>query len=757
MNIEIFLDLVKLGLKPIPIIWDAETKTADSHQVAHGLLTDESWDETTMTQWADKIDRANGMALKLFPPFGMLDFDTKNQDDKDKPHFKEWLSIIEATNPDALRKVCIEVTRNNGFHVYIKYSGLSHKIGLAASTTNNETIAVYTGGVLSYCSPTPGYEFIHNSFDDIDELTADEYDLFVSTAALFNKSESEQKGEFTPIQYPEQYELHCLSLDANITDEAFERMLNDMTLYEVRDFRYGRKPKFTAYLRKGSTAKYSAKVYFGSRKVLLFTSSLGIYPSWQDAKSSGDKSWVLTPSRIIYYRNGRNWAAAMDEIQMMIDSLGIELPTINVAEPKQQRTDFPYDIFPDAIRQYIESHKIQNEYIAGFMLSAISTAIGNTAYLQPIQSFTVKSNLYMAIVAYAGGGKSPAMKIAYRFIQDYDNKAYERYRDRLANYNEELNLWEKEKKKGEKPKKPVLSQIIANDATMEMMIHILQHNPKGCCLVADELAGFMKRMSQYKDGDDGQKWLEMWDSSPVLQQRISADERKIFDYTIGIVGGIQPMVIQAMTKGDNQHNGFYHRFLFIYPEAEQKPSFEPIDCPTSVVNQVQVIFDLLLTYRENDIKDKYILSEKALRLYQRWFDFKNEYYNRSKDDNIKGIIAKYQSYCLRFALILQCLDDLNFRRCEVSESTIEKAIRLTEYFFGHMLKALSLLAPESPIEQMKPLHQELYNKLPKFFSTRTAIKIGSEIRMKESAVKVFINRNKELFRQVSTGEYEKLY
>lgn len=754
MNINTFKELVALGLKPIPIKWDAETKVATSHSIPHGEITEAEWNATTLDQWIDKIDNANGIALKLFPPFGTIDFDSKNENGT--VSYNDWFKIIEATNPDILRKVCIESTRNNGYHVYIKYPKLTHKISLALTEKGAEVIAVYTGGLLSYCSPTPGYTMFHNSFEDLEELTDDEYDLLISTASLFNKYKEEINNTFTPIEYPQQYENTCLTFDKEITDEAFEELLNQMTLFEVRDFRYRTKQKFTAYKRKGSEANYSAKVYFSSRKVLLFTTSLPGFPSWADSKGSGDKSWVLTPSRIIYYKNQRDWIRTIEEIQMIADSIGLEIiqrPIEETPIPKE-RTEFPYDVFPDVIQSYIKAHRIQNEYIAGFMLSALSTAIGNTCYLEALDGYRLRTNLYMAIVAHAGGGKSPAMKIAFKYLQEKDNETYNAYQIRLAEYFQELSALDKKEKS--KLPKPILRQCLINDATMETVIHVLQYNQKGCCLVADELAGFMKRMSQYKDGDDTQKWLEMWDSSPVLQQRITAEDRKLSDYTIGIVGGIQPGIIDVLSSKDNQYNGFYHRFLFVFPESEPKPSFEAIVCPDYIKQDVVGIFDKLMIFRENNVKTKYILSNDALGLYKRWHDYKNIYYNRTLDENAKGIIAKYQAYCLRFALILQCCDDLDKRTGIIQIQAIERAIRLTEYFLGNMLKSLKLLSPETPIDGLKAPYDKIYNELANNFSTKTAIEIGQKYGIKPPTLKMWLRNKRELFERKEYGNYEKL-
>lgn len=756
MNINIFKELVKIGLKPLPIKWDSNTKVASSHIIAHSTILESEWNETTLDQWIDLIDNANGIALKLFAPFGTIDFDTKNEDGT--VSFNDWLQIIEATNPDVLRKVCIESTRNKGFHVYIKYPKLTHKITLAASETGKEVIAVYTGGLLSYCAPTPGYDMFHNSFEDLEELTDDEYDLLISTGSLFNKYKDEINNTFFPVEYPQQYENACLLFDKEISDEAFEEMLNQLSLYESRDFRHKSKDKFTAYLRKGSLTNYSAKVYFSSRKLLLFTTSIQGYPSWADGKGNGDRSWVLTPSRIIYYKNNKDWKKTIDEIQCIADSIGIEINQHPIEQQpiSKDRMQFPYDVFPTAIEDYIKSHKIQNEYIAGFMLSAISTAIGNTCYLEALQGYKLRTNLYMAIVAHSGGGKSPAMGIAYNYLKNLDDDNYRSYRHKVAEYNEELARVDKKDKNKSLPVKPILRQMIIDDATIETVINVLQYNPKGCCLVADELAGFIKRMSQYKDGDDAQKWLQMWSSETVFQQRVTVEERKVIDYSMGIVGGIQPGIMEILSKNDNQYNGFYHRFLFVFPESEPKPAFDVVSCPEHIKQEVDSIFDRLLIFRGNEIKDKYTLSNDAITLYKAWHDYKNLYYNRSQDENAKGIIAKYQAYCLRFALILQCCDDLDNRTFVVEQSAVERAIRLTEYFLGNMLKSLKILSPETPLDNLKKPYDSIYRELTEGFSTKTAIEMGAKYNVKPPAIKMWLKNNKDLFQKVEHGSYQKL-
>jgi hypothetical protein len=364
--------------------------------------------------------------------------------------------------------------------VYLKYNDIDYKVPLARSEDGKEVIALYSGGAVSYCAPTEGYTLIHNSFEDIQELTQDEFNLLISTASVFDEYKQEFTATETIINYPLEYEHTCLQFDHKITDDAFEQLLNDITLFPVKDFRYGKRHKFTAYLRKGSEASYSAKVYFSSRKILLFTSSLAGFPSWADNKGNGDKSWVLTPTRIIYYKNGRDWVKTIAEIQMICDSIGIELNQKPITQQplNKDRLHFPYDIFPDFMQEFIRCHTIQHEYLAAFTFTSLATAIGNTCYLEPLDGYKVKPIIYLAVVAPAGSAKSPSLKIAYDVINQIDHEQYKQYKIMRAAYNEAIEIVSKQKN-AEKPAKPILQQMIVQDATIETVMNVLQYNRMG--------------------------------------------------------------------------------------------------------------------------------------------------------------------------------------------------------------------------------------------------------------------------------------
>lgn len=749
IDLQLFQELYSNGFHALPLMWNPASKDAarfPEHDPAKVDITI-GYVEKLLT---NGFNNSNAVAMKLFPPNGMIDFDTKNATDKDV-YFK-WLNIVTNTNEDVLRKVCIERTRNDGYHVYLKYSKLKDKIPIARED-GKEVISLYTGGLLSYCYPTPGYEIVFNDFASIQDLTDDEFDLLTSTAAIFNKDQDHKFGESKVqlIDYPAEYESACLQFDEYVDDKAFEAIINSIGLYATGKIN---RKHYVPFLRKGSSASYSAKVYFKSKRVLIFSASMPKFPNWHDCAHSGDTRWTLSPSKLLYYKNDRDWHRTIEEIEAICESLGIDLRKPEAPAVPVDRTKFPYDVFPDQIQDYIFAQVIQHEYLAAGVLSSMSTCIGNSCTLEAMDGYIVKPIIYMAIVAPPGASKTPALKKAFAPIREQDAKVFLQYSQQVKEYELNNALYEKNKKSADKPAKPNLPQTLIDDSTIEMVVKILSHNDMGCCVVSDELSGFLNRMNQYKDGDEVQKWLQMWTGEQILLQRITRGEDKVEKPFCNIIGGIQPGVLEVLAKQENAHNGFYHRFLFCFPEPQQKIDWQPIRVPVQLKDAFSGLFEMLL-YKRQDACN-YRLSSQANDMYREWFNAKNHRYNIAQEDHIKGIIAKYQDYCLRFALILQVVYDFEHRTGIIEAVNMERAIRLTEYFFSNMHKALKVLKPETPLDRLSKNYRELYNELPVMFSIRNSLELCTKYKISEGAFKMWLQRNPELFSKVERGKFEKI-
>jgi len=90
-----------------------------------------------------------------------------------------------------------------------------------------------------------------------------------------------------------------------------------------------------------------------------------------------------------------------------IDKIDLELDYL-----KQKETNdnpFPLDIFPKALQEFSieanDKYQFSIDYVGSSILSAASTAIGNTHKIRIKDNWIEQSNLYMVIVGRPGDSK----------------------------------------------------------------------------------------------------------------------------------------------------------------------------------------------------------------------------------------------------------------------------------------------------------------------------------------------------------------
>jgi hypothetical protein len=284
----------------------------------------------------------------------------------------------------------------------------------------------------------------------------------------------------------------------------------------------------------------------------------------------------------------------------------------------------------------------------------------------------------------------------------------------------------------------------------------LEHNSRGCTVLPDELIGFLNRLNRYAQGDDEQKILSIFNSKSFNVQRIGRDEDLVDDYSLSIIGGIQNDLLSKLSDGDRGSNGFFHRFLIAIPDMGPKQPFQLPNNTHALETRIDELFRWIMVHRDEPDKTMYVLSNEALKMYEQWHNAKNDYYNRTHDNNVKGIIAKYQGYCLRFALIIQCIRDADTRTGIVTQGAMERAIRLTDYYLANMNKAIRFLAPENPIDKLKEPYKSVYDALPVMFTIGVGTEVAKAYKLKPATFKSWLSTKKELFKSEKRGTWEKL-
>ncbi|MDT0554041.1 DUF3987 domain-containing protein [Urechidicola vernalis] len=434
---------------------------------------------------------------------------------------------------------------------------------------------------------------------------------------------------------------------------------------------------------------------------------------------------------------------------------------------KDKENLFPIEIFPKTIQHIIKETNVSLNYSVDYtgasMLFAASVAIGNS-FAVSNGIYTQNATLYLALIGQRGVNKSHPLTFALRPLQNKDGASFKEYLERKKEYENIQKGSKKEAKElEEKFDPPVWQQSIVSDFTPEALVDIHSHNTKGLGVYSDELAGWFKNFNRYSKGSEEQFWLSVWSGTPIRVNRKSSEPIFIPNPFISVAGTIQHGVLKEMAK-DRTENGFMDRLLFVIPENLKKEYWSEVKINPKTIalweTTINHLLELKVPYdKNNNVKPKelFFTTEAKDRIYE-WQQKITDLSNATNDVTLKGIYAKIEPYAMRFSLILQMLHWATGSggNTIVELPAVEGAIKFAEYFIKSAIKVNDLIQTENPLGDLPFVKQQLYDKLPQFFSTGEGMVIAESLNIKSRTYSRFI-KEKELFSFISHGQYEKLF
>jgi len=360
---------------------------------------------------------------------------------------------------------------------------------------------------------------------------------------------------------------------------------------------------------------------------------------------------------------------------------------------------FPIDVFPPPLRQYVEetaeSMGVPPDFIAVPMLSFLGAAIGTTRQIEIRPEWNEYPTVWTSVVGNSGVAKSPGLKRAADPTFEYQRRLDKEYKREYAAFK---------RAKKERPDReitpPQMMQVFTTDSTVEALADILLQNPTGIVLYQDELAGWVRQFNQYKgkSGADRQNWSSIWNSSPVMINRRSRKQPLHLERPfVCVTGAIPPDVLPDLADERGREDGFIQRILFSYPEAKAQP-WSDAELDPGNIKAYRDVVEKLFALREESLFDGQTHSRKFSRQGLETFKkFYNGLVEEMNDDDfpyeLRAAWAKMKSYCARLALILHIvqLATDSARQQNVTSASVEKAIRLIEYFKSHTRKVYARL------------------------------------------------------------------
>jgi hypothetical protein len=415
--------------------------------------------------------------------------------------------------------------------------------------------------------------------------------------------------------------------------------------------------------------------------------------------------------------------------------------------PSNQKHSFPIEVFPKSIQNLIinaeETVGYNPEYLSAGILSACATSIGSSVKLFN-GSYENPPILWLNIIGRSGDGKTHPLKFAKQPITEMDKKSFTRFQSDMQKYSNS---------KDKNEEKPLYNKTILSDFTPEKLSESLQDNKKGVLIFRDELLGWIKSFDKYKKGGDQQMYLEFFNGDAISVDRVSKAPIRVERPNVNILGGMQPKVLKDMAANNREDDGFLARFLFVYPENLKPNIFTGKQIDDSQYKNYNKLIQDLFTIPDKTLKT----TGSQIEIYKEW---QSEKVKECHQDDLETLIqSKLETYVWRLALILEMIEQTSKESFsdELSDSSLNNAIILVEYFRNNALRVYNKLSSTNPLDNFSENKQELFKELPMKFKKGDQAELFKKHGISGGSLARFLNKT-ELFKRVdSIGNYKKLF
>jgi hypothetical protein len=363
---------------------------------------------------------------------------------------------------------------------------------------------------------------------------------------------------------------------------------------------------------------------------------------------------------------------------------------VHCAEQSESLPEFPVDVFPAAIRRYIEDGaealNVPVDMIAVPLLGFAAAAIGNSRAVVVKPGWIERVNLWLAVIGDPGSGKSPANEYARAPLDALQRDAWNQYQDDLATWERET-AQHKGKDADALPPRPLLSHYFTTDATIEALTAILSTSP-GVAVVRDELVGWVKSHDAYRKGGDRQSYLSLWAGAPLKVDRRSTGTQYVEHPVVPIVGGIQPDILPDLGEEAQRRDGFVERILMTWPTA-RPIVWSETELSRTAESGTCSLFRKLRAPTPGTV-DVVPFTPEARSVFGAWY-VENGAIITESAGIAAGCYAKYPGQVARIALVLHALHHPGAGR-PIDADTVSDAIQVVEYFRGHLVRVLPRFA-----------------------------------------------------------------
>ena len=427
--------------------------------------------------------------------------------------------------------------------------------------------------------------------------------------------------------------------------------------------------------------------------------------------------------------------------------------------------DFPLDCLPAGLRDFVQQlaacKQAPVDAAAVSLLSVFSMAEGGRFMVDPgiAAVYQLGINLFTMTVMESGTGKSEIMNVLKKpiedFVKDYNWKNREKIamdenwssvlRERVSNAKKQCvsgkadysDLEEAQRELDAfRPMKKL--RCITDNATSEALENLLAENDGVMSVVSTE-GGVIDIMGGRYSKDGGSNidiYLHGYSNESFDKDRAGQGHVHVDHLYLTVIFSIQPRVLKDFMRRDFIEKGMTSRYLYSIPrELEERllrdsPNIEPL----VLADYENKIRDIMSIERNVGAPYELRFSKEATELMISYND--DAIQKRIKEDLacIKRTARRIIGQTIRLAGVLHLMEHGSeaVEKREISAQTVEKAIRLTDYFLEHTKAAHKTVEDSEEIKNLKYVWEKCRGlKVPEFSSDVLREKCRGRLRTNE--------------------------
>jgi hypothetical protein len=657
--------------------------------------------------------------------------------------WNEYLSFLKDNVDDFDKKFVIYKTKNQGYHILYRCKTIAGNTKIARLQNHKEAVIESRGKfgmVVIYEN-----KISKLSYSEIQLISERDRDIVWGISKTYNHVEE------TTIEQPKIKESTFSESiikpwdDYNQKTSIFDIVGDDLKVVRQLNDKYIVK-------RVGSENPTSGSIFKSNGCMYLFSTGT-IYPHEK----------LITPFIAYTYKfHHGNFSESASAIYKQGFGTRVVKKEVEIEKrelPKINKDDlvFPIEIFPKPIQSYIlecnETLDSSIDYMGCSMLWLISVVIGNSIQIEVKKGWNETATIWLAVVGKAGLGKTPSIHNIIKPLLSANNKEIKNYIKQSEKFEYYDKLSAKDKKEHEEIHKPIKTQFIANDITIEALVELHQENKNAIGVFKDELAGWFKDMNKYREGSDLEFWLSTWSGKAISLNRKTARSSFVDKPLVSVLGGIQPSILNAFYTEDNKDNGFMDRMLLSYPSLDiekwndKEMNYDTIQWYSdNIISFYETIKHKVVEYDEDgDIKPKIAIipaesKKEWIRVFNEYTDIQN---SDEENEYMKSMLPKQKSYLPRFALLINAFNSFfdethQTSALEITKESILSAEKLSKYFIAmaKKIKVNSIETNEIKVfissnknKTVKEQFIELYKKNPDLNKREVSEQLGVSVRM----------------------------